>query len=47
MVVNVFDTSRAYQVIQLLRENAPKHTNLMSLEAICDRFLNVQLDKFF
>jgi len=47
MVINVFDTAKAYQVIQKMPENAPKHVNLVSLETLCDKFLGIQLDKFF
>lgn len=47
MTVNVFDTARAYQVIQKSCENAPKHVDLASLEKLCDKLLGIQLDKFF
>jgi ribonuclease D len=32
VVVNVFDTARAYQFLQKLPEDSPKHINLASLE---------------
>ena len=59
MVINVFDTARAYQTIQKMPQalsqmsnpeqpmQQQRHINLMSLESLCDKFLNVQLDKFF
>ena len=47
MTVNIFDTARAYQVIMKSCENAPKHVDLVSLEKLCDKFLGIQLDKFF
>ncbi|CDW82028.1 3-5 exonuclease family protein [Stylonychia lemnae] len=46
-VVNLFDTGRAYQMIQKMPENAPKHMDLASLETLCEKFLGIQMDKFF
>jgi hypothetical protein len=47
MTVNVFDTARAYQVLVKTVENGPKHVDLISLEKLCDKFLGIQMDKFF
>ena len=43
----MFDTARAYQVMQKAAENSAKHVDLVSLEKLCDKFLGIQLDKFF
>jgi hypothetical protein len=47
MTVNVFDTSRAYQVLQRQAESCPKHVDLISLEKICDKLLGISMDKYF
>ena len=47
MAVNVFDTARAYQVLQKMADNCPKHVDLISLEKLCDKFLSISMDKYF